>query len=92
VREDALRADAALRAGAALRPAALRARAGRAPFLPVFRAAFDAVFLAAFFPPDLFAVAFRAVFRPVLLRAAAFFAPPPFRADLPVDFRAFATF
>jgi hypothetical protein len=75
-----------------LRLAALRARAGRALFLPVFRAAFVAVFLAAFFPPDLFAVAFRAVFRLVLLRAAAFFAPPPFRADLPVDFRAFATF
>jgi len=28
----------------------------------------------------------------VLLRAAAFFAPPPFRAALPLDFRAFATF
>ena len=84
-------AAAALRAGA-LRLAALRAGARRAAFLAVFLAAFFAVLFAAFFPPAFFAVPLRAVLRPVRLRAAAFFAPPPFRADLLLDFRAFATF
>jgi hypothetical protein len=90
-----LRAGAALRAGA-LRPAAFRAGERRPAVLAVVLAAFLVVlfeaFFAVFLTPDFFAVPFRAVLRPVLLRAAAFFAPPPFRADLPLDFRAFATF
>jgi hypothetical protein len=94
---------AAFRAGAALREAALRAGALRAAALRAgdfrdaalragaLRAAFFAVFFAVFFPAVLFAALRRAVLVAERLRAA-FFAPPPFRADLPLDFRAFATF
>jgi hypothetical protein len=92
----ALRAGAALRADAA-RPAPLRAGARRAAALRAgaLRLAFLAVFFAVFFavllPPAFLDAPLRAAFRAVPLRAAAFFAPPPFRADLPLDFRAFAT-
>jgi hypothetical protein len=82
----ALRA-ALLRAGA-LRPAALRAGAFREAALRA--GAFRPAALARL-PLDFLAPPFRAALRAVPLRAAAFFAPPRFCADLPLDFRAFAT-
>jgi hypothetical protein len=62
---------------AVLRPPPFRAGALRAAFFAVFRAAF-------------FAAPRRTPFRAVLFRAPAFFAAP-FRAVLRLDLRAFAT-
>jgi hypothetical protein len=84
---------AAFRAGAALRvAAAFRAGPLRAAFLAVFFAVFFAAFFAVFLPPAFLVAPLRAFLPPELLRAVAFLAPPALRADLPLDFRAFATF